>query len=885
MKDFSLNSRGRCVADVRRCWTILGLTFTCSVLSVRAADPAASEFGLTSWSASTISREVADTASRRSQIDCFRREFPLGSDCASAVLRLSADFLYKIYVNGRFVGDGPPRTSVGAPAYYVSYELRPFLQVGANALAIEVFALGPQNPFNGGDVQTAIKRYYGLGEKGKQQAPSLSGILELRDPAKRSIAMLTTDRTWRVRPSAWQEITAEISAGFSLPEVFDAKNEPEGWKQPGFDDSKWEVAGESPTSDRLPSPLPHYQRVHRLPVAVNFVGEITQLNRAGADPKMPAGVQMATETPRPSRFTQIDNATGLLAENRGPAIVNNNVNTRDQFSYYQFLEKQKEVPLLREATMILDYGEIQNAFVALEIEGPAGASIDIGWGQNLVDEKVPTWHTWPRAGSFVQHQATRYYLKNGRQRWETFHWQNFRYLQLTFRGASAPIKVYQVTAEQSGVPLTPTGSFSCSDPLLGKLFDATEKTLRAATYDFFMDNGIREKLAWGGDVAEASVLGCLPVFGDVPTVRYYLDQFRRSQELIGTGQIPANGTSNLAGNHFLHGLRTAIVMAEYGLWCGDTKYYATKFLPALKRYRNYLKGRVNQEGLLTVREGESTWVDHIRGVNAVDVSATANILYIILLQKSAAVLKAFDDSGQAQEVMAAENVLKKTVRERFWDPKRGLFFDGSAKGIPSATLTQHANYLALYAGLVDKGDEAGFLARVADAKYDNKIVRFGPPFLHWPQAALFMVGRGQEGVDLMRDRYSLFLRDGGTTFWEGWSWGLLGNTWEPSYLSLAQNGAGAPAWFLHTEILGVKPTAAGFAEFEIAPSLCGLEWAKGVVPSPRGDIVVSWERKGNVFTIAVTVPPNTRATLRMPGEDKTVHLGPGDHRVEGAGGL
>ena len=41
---------------------------------------------------------------------------------------------------------------------------------------------------------------------------------------------------------------------------------------------------------------------------------------------------------------------------------------------------------------------------------------------------------------------------------------------------------------------------------------------------------------------------------------------------------------------------------------------------------------------------------------------------------------------------------------------------------------------------------------------------------------------------------------------------------------------------LPAHVLGVRPTLPGFGEFEIRPHVAGLERARGVIPSPKGDI-------------------------------------------------
>jgi alpha-L-rhamnosidase len=38
----------------------------------------------------------------------------------------------------------------------------------------------------------------------------------------------------------------------------------------------------------------------------------------------------------------------------------------------------------------------------------------------------------------------------------------------------------------------------------------------------------------------------------------------------------------------------------------------------------------------------------------------------------------------------------------------------------------------------------------------------------------------------------------------------------------------------------VRPTAPGYTQISLAPQPFNLQWASGVVPTPRGPITVSW---------------------------------------------
>jgi hypothetical protein len=76
-----------------------------------------------------------------------------------------------------------------------------------------------------------------------------------------------------------------------------------------------------------------------------------------------------------------------------------------------------------------------------------------------------------------------------------------------------------------------------------------------------------------------------------------------------------------------------------------------------------------------------------------------------------------------------------------------------------------------------------------------------------------------------------------------------------------------PAYQMPSKILGVRPTSPGFGTILIKPETCGLNWAKGSVPTPHGTINVSWKVEGGKFTLDVTIPAGTTARIEMPGKE------------------
>ena len=79
------------------------------------------------------------------------------------------------------------------------------------------------------------------------------------------------------------------------------------------------------------------------------------------------------------------------------------------------------------------------------------------------------------------------------------------------------------------------------------------------------------------------------------------------------------------------------------------------------------------------------------------------------------------------------------------------------------------------------------------------------------------------------------VKKGATTIWEHWR---SGSHCHPMF--------GAPARQLFSGILGIKPLAPGFEEYEIKPQLpASMNYAKGFITTPRGKLTVEVKRVGN----------------------------------------
>ena len=108
-----------------------------------------------------------------------------------------------------------------------------------------------------------------------------------------------------------------------------------------------------------------------------------------------------------------------------------------------------------------------------------------------------------------------------------------------------------------------------------------------------------------------------------------------------------------------------------------------------------------------------------------------------------------------------------------------------------------------------------------------------------------------------------WIEQGAVTFWEQWD-GVFSR-------NIPFMGGGI-RWF-YRDLAGLEPTAPGYREFEIRPTVVdGLDWVKFYKDSPYGRIDIYWKKsQGGAFTLKCTVPVGTTANVYVPDGDDVRH--------------
>ncbi len=188
--------------------------------------------------------------------------------------------------------------------------------------------------------------------------------------------------------------------------------------------------------------------------------------------------------------------------------------------------------------------------------------------------------------------------------------------------------------------------------------------------------------------------------------------------------------------------------------------------------------------------------------------------------------------------------------------------------------TQCGYVLALKFGLVPPQLHDAVVARLID----NILVKnqghltVGLIGMQWLMQTLTDVGRPDVGFTIAtqttRPSWGYMIGKGATTIWERWDCDTQGGGMNSEALLILSGNL--DAWFYQT-LAGINyvPDAPGFKHIIIHPRPLGdLTWVKAHHDSLFGRITSEWKRDGNKFTMDITIPANTTATVHVPSKDQ-----------------
>jgi len=497
---------------------------------------------------------------------------------------------------------------------------------------------------------------------------------------------------------------------------------------------------------------------------------------------------------------------------------------------------------------LLDFGEEIHGFVEFEINAAEGTVLDFNCFEAIV-EGLWSWTDNLR-------NTIRYTSKEGWQRFHSTVVRGFRYAQVTVRNASRPVKIREIRCLQNTYPVLNVGSFKCSDELLNSAWEIGRRTARMCMEDTYVDCPAYEQSFWVGD-SRNEMLVAYTAFGDPMISRRCLRLAAESlwRSPMPECVVPAGHGGILVDWSFFW----ALALEEYYRYTGDIEFIRQMW-PALHQTCRFLLDQRGPDGLFRYAAWNMLDWAHM-DVPPGAANTHENALAVEALRRAATVADLVGAPDGAELRHQAE-AMTSAMNEHLWDEAKRAYLDSiHADGTPSTLFTQQTQTMAYLCGIVPPEREAavkGWMKEVPEG-----WTKIGSPWMMWFSfEALAKNGDFETILEWTRRHWGEMLRMDATTCWEtfaSWANGRMSPT-----RSWCHAWSAAPTYFLSRYQLGVDLLAAGEGRIEISPVTGGLAWAKGVVPTRRGLVSVSWCVESGRFDAKVIVPVGVEAEVVTP---------------------
>ncbi len=433
-----------------------------------------------------------------------------------------------------------------------------------------------------------------------------------------------------------------------------------------------------------------------------------------------------------------------------------------------------------------------------------------------------------------------------------FTYHGFRYVEVE---SSNPINIGKenLTALFLHTALNPVGKFSCSNDLLNKIWEATNRSYLSNLHSIPTDCPQREKNGWTADAHISVDIGLLN-FDGIKLYEKWLNDFKDNQREAGdiSGIIPSADWGYGGIGPVWDAALFIIPNALYNYY-GDTRCIENIY-DNCEKYLNFLKTK-ESNGFLSYGLGD--WVPYKTKTPNEFTSTCFYFLDNVLMDRFASLL-----GKNANPYKEKASQLKLLINERYFNSDSAIYANGS----------QTALSTALYMKLVPEGHEQ----KVADmlvksVRANQHHLDFGVIGSKFVPAMLVKYGYAEDAYKIVAQEtapsWGYWIKEIGLT--------TLGETWlfSPDYKDASLNHVflgDVSAWMVNT-LAGINydENSPGFRHIIIRPSFIkDLNWVKGEYNSVNGMIRSEWMRKGNTVELNVSIPANTSATVYVNGKQE-----------------
>ncbi len=518
---------------------------------------------------------------------------------------------------------------------------------------------------------------------------------------------------------------------------------------------------------------------------------------------------------------------------------------------------------IRPGVWIVDMGQNMVGWARLAVSGPKGTQVKLRFAETLRPDGTLYLDNLRSA------RATDVYvLKGGApETWEPrFTYHGFRFVEVTgYPGTptreSLKGRVVHDAMERAG-------DFESSDAMLNKIHHNIFWGVRGNYRSIPTDCPQRdERQGWLGDRSVVSRSESYLFNVGAFYTKWITD--------LNDSQRPSGSIPDVSPNYWVlyndgivwpstFMLAPAMVYEQYG----DLRPIERNY-PALKRWVEYMRGFL-KDGIMP----KNTYADwcvppekpeliHSQDPARVTQGALLSTAYyykMLQLLSRYATLIGKQEDVKGYDDLAAQ--VRDAFMKAYFKEAEGKFDNG----------TQTSSVLPLALGLVPEQQKTKVfegLVRKIEVESNNHV-GVGLVGAQWLMRTLSENGRADLAFTIATQKtypgWGYMVEKGATTVWELWN----GDTADPAMNSgnhVMQ--IGDLGLWMYEYLAGIRtdPEKPGFKHIIVKPyAVPALTNVKATHQSPYGLIASAWRKEGGKLTLNVTIPPNTTATVYVPGK-------------------
>ncbi len=536
--------------------------------------------------------------------------------------------------------------------------------------------------------------------------------------------------------------------------------------------------------------------------------------------------------------------------------------------------KPSRVTRLRQNVYIFDMGQNMVGWCRLRVAGSRGNVVRLRHAETLAADG-----SLYLANLRSARAEDNYTLKGGVvEIWEPrFTYHGFRYIEVT--GYPGAPNLESLEGRVVHDSMESAGSFESSNELLNQIHHNMFWGVRGNYRSIPTDCPQRdERQGWMGDRSQVSV-GETFLFDVAAFYSKWMTDIADAQGPDGAiSDVNPSYWSLYTGDVTWPSTFILLPGTLYEQY-GDKRVIARDF-DAMKKWMLLMRGFMKDGVLAKDTFGdwcvppESPELIHSKDpARQTDKTLLATAYFYLLAQKMSEYAKLIDRPADVEEFDSLASELRTGFERKFYNSARGLYDNG----------TQTSSLLPLAFGITKTSERTRVLNALVSRIHSESNDHIGTGLVgaQWLMRVLSDNGQADLALKIATQKtypgWGYMVERGATTVWELWN----GDTADPAMNSgnhVMQIGD-LTIW-MYEYLGGIRPDPAnpGYKHFVIKPvAPAGLDSVAVTRKTMYGEIRSSWKREGNGLSIKVTVPPNTTATLYIPGEAQPRELVSGSH--------